>query len=287
MTFAADTNEDPSIHSAAGYYRAFWNLDLWVDFIEPAKVPGSPYKVLAVPWHLIGKKAACAAIQAFAEQGGIVILESGFARFDEVYYFNAVIPGKGLAAVFGYREKESIMIQDGKLPLEALDEAPSGVNPYDPEIVFSHPVSARVKANTYLTPIEVDSATAIATCRHWTVGAMKQVGAGRVYYFGTNLGASIAAGSSGGIDVFRSIVSPVVRAQATSSAKLRPRLIQAAGRALLTVFNETDQPQVAGINLPAGYRRATDIYSGKQQGITGNRLELSVPFREVSVFDLE
>ena len=87
--------------------------------------------------------------------------------------------------------------------------------------------------------------------------------------------------------MFRSIVSPVVRAQATSSAKLRPRLIQAAGRALLTVFNETDQPQVAGINLPAGYRRATDIYSGKQQGITGNRLELSVPFREVSVFDLE
>jgi beta-galactosidase GanA len=287
LTFVGDANEEPSIHSAVGYYKAFWNLDLWVDFIEPARISGSRYKVLAVPWHLIGKKATCAAIHAFAEQGGIVILESGFARFDDNYYFNPVIPGHGLDAVFGYRENESIMIENGKLPLEALDQAPSGADPYEAEIIFSPPGSARVKANTYLTPIEISSATAIATCRQWTVGAMKKVGEGSVYYLGTNFGASVAAGELSGIDVLHAIITSVVQPQVFCSGKLRPRLIQASQRALLTVFNETDQTQTATINLPAGYGHATDIYNGKQYGIARNTLELSVPFRDVSVFDLE
>ena len=60
------------------------------------------------------------------------------------------------------------------------------------EITLTKPVSVRVKADTYLTPIEISSATPIGTCRQWTVAAMKRVGKGMVYYFGTNLGGSIA-----------------------------------------------------------------------------------------------
>jgi beta-galactosidase len=287
LTFVGNANEDPSTHSAAGYYRAFWNLDSWVDFIEPARIPDSRYKVLAVPWHLIGKKATCAAIRSFAARGGTVILETAFARFDDDNYFNSVIPGNGLDQAFGYREKESIMLENGKLPLEALDQVPSGANPYEAEIRFSHPVMARVKANTYLTPIELSSATAIATCQQWTVGAMKKVGSGRVYYFGTNFGGSISEGDSGGIDVLRAIISAVVRPPATSSGKLRPRLIHGAGRGLLTVFNDTAQDQTATITVPAGYRRATDIYNGKHNAIKENQFNIMVPFREVAVFDLD
>ena len=287
LTFVGNATEDPSMDSAAGYYRAFWNLDFWVDFVEPSRIADSRYKVLVVPWHLIGKKATCSALRKFAENGGTVILESAFARFDEDYYFNPVIPGNGCDAVFGYREKESIMLEDGQLPLEALDQAPSGTNPYEADIRFSLPVPARVKANTYLTPIELSSATAIATCRQWTVGAMKEVGSGRVYYVGTNLGGSIFAGDSGGIDVLRAIVYATVRPPATSSGKLRPRLMQGAGRGLLTVFNDASEDQTATITLPTGYRRATDIYSGKQHGILENQFNPMVPFRQVAVFDLD
>jgi hypothetical protein len=144
-----------------------------------------------------------------------------------------------------------------------------------------------VKANTYLTPIELGSATAIATCRNWTVAAMKKVGAGRVYYIGTNLGGSISTGDPGGIEVLRAIVSSVVRPQTTSSGKLRPRLIQEAGRGLLTVFNDSAEDKTATITVPAGYHRANDIYSGEQHAIRENRFNTMVPFREVAVFDLD
>ena len=43
-----------------------------------------------------------------------------------------------------------------------------------------------------------------------TVAARKKVGKGWVYYFGTNLGASIAAGSEGGIELLRAIITKVV-----------------------------------------------------------------------------
>ena len=287
LTFAGDVTEEPSMHSAAGYYRAFWNLDLWVDFIEPARIFPSRYKILVVPWHVIGKKTTCAAIRSFAEQGGTVVLESAFARFDDDCYYNPIIPGNGLDVVFGYREKESIMLdENGRLPLEALDEAPSGEHSYAAEIIFSHPASAHVKANTYLTPIDITSATPIATCKKWTVAAMKNVGRGRMYYFGTNFGASIAAGDSGGIDVLRAVISGVVQPPATSSGKLRPRLIHGSGRGLLAVFNDTAQDQKATITLPAGYRRAVNIYGPGEYPIQGDKLDLALPFREVAVFDL-
>jgi Beta-galactosidase trimerisation domain/Beta-galactosidase len=287
LTFAGNITEDPSNHSAAGYYKAFWNLDQWVDFIEPGSISNSQYKVLVVPWHLIGKKTTCSSIRGFAERGGLVILESGFGRFDDDYYFNPAVPGHGLDEVFGYQEEESIMIDEGRLPLQALDRAPSGTNPYDAEIIFSHPKSAHVRANTYLTPIKLTSATAIATCHRWTVAAMKRVGKGEVYYLGTNLGASIYTGDLGGIELLRAIVSPVTQPPVTSSGKLRPRLVQAGGRGLLTVFNYSSEDETATVSVPEVYRLATEIYSGKQHPIKERQFNVTVPFREVAVFDLD
>jgi hypothetical protein len=118
------------------------------------------------------------------------------------------------------------------------------------------------------------------------VGAMKKVGNGMVYYIGTNFGASISAGDSGGIDVLRAVVSNVVRPPATSSGNLRPRLIQGAGRGLLAVFNDTSQNQKATIAIPASFHRATDIYNHREYANQESRFDVAVPFREVAVFDL-
>jgi beta-galactosidase GanA len=287
LTFAMNATEEPSTQSASGYYRAFWNLDFLVDFIEPAGIDSSRYKVLIVPWHLIGKKATCDSLQRFAEQGGTVVLESGFARFNDNYHYNPVIPGHGLDVVFGYRERESIMIESGKAPLEALNQAPSGANPYEAEIEFSQPARVKVKANTYLTPVQISLATPIATWRRRAVATMKNVGRGRVYFVGTNLGGSIAAGDAGGIELLRAMVSPVVRSQASSSGKVRPRLIEAPDRGLLIIFNDTAEDQTASITVPVTYHRATDIYTGKQHAIGDRKLELTVPFRDVAVLDLD
>lgn len=171
LTFADAANEKLPTLLIGGYCKTFWNLDPRVDFVEPARIDRSRYEVLIVPWHLIGKKATCDAIGRFAEQGGTVVLEKEFGRFDEKYYFNPAIPPNGLDELFGYREMESLAINDGKLPIGALDPVPSGAHPYEAEIQFSQPSPIHVKAHTYLTPIEVRSATPIATCRQWTVAA--------------------------------------------------------------------------------------------------------------------
>jgi hypothetical protein len=287
LTFGMGAKEDPLTQSFSGYYKALWNMDYWADFIEPASIGNPQYKVLVVPWNLIGKDTMCESLRRFTENGGTLILESPFGMLNQKYYLNPKRPGNGLDAIFGYREKESLMIEDGRFAVQALNQAPSDDNATKAEIEFSSPIRARVKAHTYVTPIEILSATPIATCYEWTVAATKAVGRGRVFYFGTNLGASIAAGDLAGIDVLRAIIPGVVQPPVSSSGKLRPRLIQGSQRGLLTVFNETDQALTATISLPTGYRRATDIYSGKQYGITGNKIDLSVPFRDVGVFDLE
>lgn len=288
LTFAMGAAEEPSTESASGYYKAFWDMDLLADFIEPAGIETSHHKVLIVPWHLIGKKSTCAALQSFAEKGGTVVVESGFARFSESYYLNPVIPNNGLDTIFGYQEKDSITITDGKLPLEALDQAPSGAKSFDADLSFVEPVAVNVRATAFLTPIELGTAKAIAKCGHWTVASMKSVGEGKIYYIGTSLGRSIYAGYNGGIELLRGIVSSSVKPRTTSVGKLRPRLIEVANRgAILTVFNETPEDQTGSISVPSTYRRATEIYSGKSLPVIDGRITIQVPFKEVAVLDLE
>jgi beta-galactosidase len=287
LTFAMSAGEEPCTASAKGYYKAFWNLDLWVDFIEPASIENRQYKVIVAPWHLIGKQATCQALRRFVEGGGTLILETAFGMFDDSYYFNPVIPPYGLDEAFGYREKESVMIESGKLPLQALDKAEQGGQAYEADVEFWQPTRARVKAHTFLTPLETRTATPIAKCREWTVGATKRVGRGRVYYIGTNFGASIASGSLEGIELLRSIVSPVARPPVVTSGELRSRLIEGAAYSLLTVFNSGAEDRTATLDLPARYHRATDIYSGRVRSVQQARLGVTVPFQDVVVLKLE
>ena len=63
-----------------------------VDFIEPSSLGQARYKVVIVPWHLIGKKETCAQLQRFAESGGILILETAFGLFDDHCIYNPVAP---------------------------------------------------------------------------------------------------------------------------------------------------------------------------------------------------
>ena len=157
---------------------------------------------------------------------------------------------------------------------------------FEPEIEFSQPKPLRVKAHTYLTPIEITSATPIAKYQSFTVGAKKKFGKGQVYYIGTNLGASIAAGDDAGSELVRAIVAGVAKPLVTAE-KLRPRLVEGHGRSLLIVFNDTTEDQTASIKLPPQYRRAYDIHQSREVAVVENAIQLTVPFESVSVLQLE
>ena len=138
-----------------------------------------------------------------------------------------------------------------------------------------------MKGHTFLVPIEVSSATGIAQCEGMTVAATKKVGRGQVYYFGTNLGASIAAGDSAGVEILRTIVTREVQPPVTG-LRLRPRLIEGPGRSLLVVFNDTSEDQRELIKLPSRFRRATDIHRQAKHAVEQNAVQVTVPYQDVS-----
>lgn len=292
LTFAMAGNEDASVQSFRGYYKALWNLDLWADFIEPGTLGKRDYQVIIAPWHLIGKKQTCQDLLRYVENGGLLIVETAFGLFDERCFYNPVIPPYGLAEAFGYREQENyIQRARGDWP---ASEKPGGppLRPaeemiyYEPEIEFTLPISARLRAHSFLTPVTVATATPIARYRDLTVAVHKKVGKGEVFYVGTNLGASIFSGDAAGIDLLGAMIGQRAR-PAVSSVKLRPRLIESAARSLLVVVNDTPQDQTGTITLPARYHRATNIHSEQRQPLENGSVRLTVPYEDVVVLLLE
>jgi beta-galactosidase len=279
LTYAAQGDEAPSTASFLGYYKALWNLDLWVDFIEPVGLEKGDYKVVIAPWHLIGKRSTCEQLRRFVEGGGTLIVETGFGLYDENFYYNPTVPPFGLDQLFGYREGEAFWLKNEKAPanVPASDRVY-----YQPSIVFTSPLSVRVTGRTYLTPIEVTSATPIGTYGDMVVAATKKVGKGQVYYFGTNLGASIAGGSNGGIELLRAIITKVVK-PSVIGGKVRPRLVETEKGSLLMVFNDSAKDQTATLQLPRPYTRATDLHARTAQTIANNSIQLTVPYQDVVV----
>jgi len=293
LTFAMAGNEDASVQSFRGYYKALWQMDLWADFIEPTTLQKSDYKVVIAPWHIIGKKQTCEDLLHYVENGGTLILETAFGFFDEKCFYNPVIPPYGLAEAFGYREKENyIQKPRSEWVTKSTAQGPT-LRPadeiiyYQPEIEFSLPVQATVRAHTFLTPIATSSATPIARYKDLTVAAMKKVGKGTVYYLGTNLGASIYNGDDAGIALLRSIIAPVVHPPVTAG-KLRPRLIEGSSkRSLLVVVNDTVEDQTESIALPARYHRATDIHARKLLPVEKGSVRITVTYENAVVVLLE
>jgi len=285
--------EDASVNSFRGYYKALWNMDLWADFIELPTLAKSDYKVVIAPWHIMGKKQTCEDLLHYVENGGTLILETAFGLFDEKCFYNPVIPPYGLAEAFGYREKENFIqrpqsewvtkVTPGGPPLRPADE----IIYYQPEIEFTLPLIIRVRANTFLTPITVSSATPIAHYRDLTVAAMKKVGKGEVYYIGTNLGASINNGDDAGIVLLRAIITKAAHPPVTGT-KLRPRLIEGSStRSLLVVVNDSAQDVTENITLPSRYHRATDIHTKKPQLMEKGAVRVVVPYEDAVILLLE
>jgi hypothetical protein len=167
-----------------------------------------------------------------------------------------------------------------------MEDLPASERIYvDGHLDFSEPLVVRVKAHTFLTPLIIGSATVIAKYESTPVAAMKKVGRGQIFYFGTNLGASIEAGDQGGMDIVRAIVTHAVQPLVTAD-KVRPRLLEAPNASLLMVFNDGIEDQRASVKLPSRYTRATDLYSNETHTVQGQAIEVSVPFEGVVVLRL-
>ncbi len=299
LSFAMDGKEDPVTGSAQGYYRAVWRSDVWAQFLQPDEIDGAwPHiRVLLVPWHIVGKPETAAALDAYARRGGIVICDTALGLFDENGRQHRRVPAY-LHEGWGIRESESFWVAgDGRpttiwermgplgVPAGACAAPPDPVSSA-PDLEITDPVRGVLRGRVYITPLELQApAEAIGFYRGQPVAARSVVGAGAVYYFGTNLGAAIHEGDETALRV----VETLIRRHTTppiSGARLRPRLMAGEGEALLVVINEQDERVCERLALPADYRQARDIEQDSWLDVDGNAIEVDVDAFDVRVIHL-
>jgi beta-galactosidase len=94
--------------SLIGYYRAFAEHNIPVDFIHRNELEGgdlSQYRLIIVPYPIMFTQSAADGLRRFVERGGYAVAEARLAWNDDRGFAAPVIPGAGLHEVFGVREK--------------------------------------------------------------------------------------------------------------------------------------------------------------------------------------
>lgn len=292
LDFAMDGNDERVAESHRGYYDAVWESDVWAGYVRPVDLDELSPGLLIVPWHLLGKQDTLARLRSFLERGGTLLLEARFGLFDDGLFQHAHVPPAGLVELFGYEEEEPYYQHHDARAEPVHDRAEDRERSdadalYEgPEIVARAPVEGRFRAATYLVPLRVLDAEPIAWCRDFPVGVRKQVGQGTVYYFGTNLGAAIARGSTSAREIVRALINDSAQPD-VSGHHLRPRLMASEHGVLLAVFNDSPAAQSDNLRLAeGGWDEAKELGTEVVLPIDGNILTVEVPAEDVRVFNL-
>jgi beta-galactosidase len=111
--------------SLEGVHRAFFEQQIPVDFVHPMDVARdklSQYKILFLPFPVMLSKNVAEGVVRFIQNGGSVVAEARLGWNDERGFSSDEVPGMGLAAVFGAREK---VIRPAEKPEIVLEQSPA------------------------------------------------------------------------------------------------------------------------------------------------------------------
>ncbi|MDP7399829.1 MAG: beta-galactosidase, partial [Lentisphaeria bacterium] len=270
-----------------GYYHAVWAADLTARYVTYEHLADIREPVLIVPMAMTMPEDVADAIAAFVEAGGVLITDGLTGMFDERGWLRPTIPAGKLAAAAGVVEGEMIYsdpTNDLTVPTadgEIREEISANLIPLDPihcgpPITFSWPIDAVIPVHSYLIPLELRGARAIGRYEDVVLAAHHQYGQGQVYYFGTYMGLALSKNVTDAHRLLAAILqqhaTPVVRGE-----RLRPRLVTAGDRALLTVFNDDLQETVTEpIPLPADFTQAQDIADGSDVAVADGAASVTV-----------
>ncbi len=93
--------------SLLGLYRAFFEQNIPVDFVDAADVAQNrlgQYKILFLPYPVMLSQDVANGVKQYVQGGGTAVAEARLAWNDARGFASNVIPGAGLAQVFGARE---------------------------------------------------------------------------------------------------------------------------------------------------------------------------------------
>ena len=113
--------------SLMGLHRAFTEQQIPIDFVHPQDVVSgkiSQYKILFMPYAVMLSKNVAEGVKRYVRGGGTAVSEARLAWNDERGFSSEVIPGFGLAEVFGAREKVIRPVERPEILLEATAGLP-------------------------------------------------------------------------------------------------------------------------------------------------------------------
>ncbi len=93
--------------SLIGLYNAFYEQNIPVDFVHPEDVIENrlaQYKILFLPFPVMLSRDVADGVKRYVDDGGTAVAEARLAWNDARGFASDVIPGAGLAEVFGARE---------------------------------------------------------------------------------------------------------------------------------------------------------------------------------------
>src|SRR5437016_5621832 len=93
--------------SLLGLYRAFFEQNIPVDFVDPDDVVQNrlgQYNILVLPYPVMLAQDVADGVKRYTQGGGTAVAEARLAWNDARGFASDVIPGAGLAQVFGARE---------------------------------------------------------------------------------------------------------------------------------------------------------------------------------------
>jgi beta-galactosidase len=284
--FAMENGDDLYTQSHIGYYRAVWRTDLYARYITYDTLDDlDGLRVLIAPMCLTLPEHVAKAIAAFVHAGGVLIGEARMGLYDDRGYNQPVLPCGILARVVGAVEQEAVCSDPQNRPGLNNPRGEQWPDPIHngPEISFTEPASAGVRARGYLCPLTLTEGRSIAQCLGHTLAVANNYGQGTAYYFGTYLGLALAENDGTSLSIVQSLLERHTAPQVKGKA-LRPRWIEGGGKALLAVFNdsrrETHREQ---IRLPRSYARAYDVYDKREVRIADQFLQVQIEPESVCI----
>ncbi len=113
--------------SLLGLYRAFFETNIPVDFVFPEDVARNrlaQYKILFLPFPVMLSQDVADGVKRYVRSGGTAVAEARLAWNDARGFASNVIPGAGLAELFGAREQIISPADKAQIETDASPDLP-------------------------------------------------------------------------------------------------------------------------------------------------------------------